>query len=273
MNSGGATKNGRLAKGTLSVYKILRKRRRSCLVGKPWALIGNLGPGNRGPPNLSHGTMEPGPMSGTRTALVTGASRGIGRAIAVELARLDYTVGVNYVSRGDAAAEVVSEIVAEGGKAIALAGDVGDAGHRQELLDRLMSEFGRLDLLVNNAGISSEGRRDLLDATEASWDLVFDTNLKGPFFLAQSAARRMIDQIRRRHDCKRKDHQYFIGFRVCRFDRSGRLLHGQGSHGDHDKSSRGSSGGRRHSRVRDLSRCDRKRHDPSREGEIRYVDR
>ena len=135
-------------------------------------------------------------MSKHRAALITGASRGIGRAIAVELAQLDYSIGVNYATRREAAEQVVAEIISDGGRAIAVGGDVGASADRQAMLDQIVSEFGRLDLLVNNAGITSQGRHDLLGATEQSWDRVFDTNLKGPFFLAQGAARIMIQQIR-----------------------------------------------------------------------------
>jgi len=135
-------------------------------------------------------------MSDKRVALVTGGSRGIGRAICLELGRLTYAVVVNYATRPDAAQEVVAEIVAAGGRAVAVRGDVGSAGDRAELMRRTLEEFGRLDLLVNNAGITSQGRKDILEATEASWDLVFATNLKGPFFLSQLAANAMIRQIR-----------------------------------------------------------------------------
>ena len=79
--------------------------------------------------------------------------------------------------------------------AVAIRGDVGLAADRTALIEQVCSHFGRLDVVVNNAGITSQGRRDLLEATEESWDLVFDTNLKGPFFLAQLAARQMIDAI------------------------------------------------------------------------------
>jgi NAD(P)-dependent dehydrogenase (short-subunit alcohol dehydrogenase family) len=129
------------------------------------------------------------------SALVTGASRGIGRAIAREMARLGYGVGVNYASRADAAQQVVGEIVESGGHAVALRGDVGSADDRTTLIDRMLNEFGRLDVLVNNAGITSPGRKDLLETTEASWDQVFNTNLKGPFFLTQLAARKMMELI------------------------------------------------------------------------------
>jgi 3-oxoacyl-[acyl-carrier protein] reductase len=136
-------------------------------------------------------------MSSLPVALVTGSSRGIGRAIAVELARARHAVVVNYVSRADAADEVVAEIQAAGGRAIAVGGSVGLPTDRQKLIEHTLDEFGRLDVLVNNAGITSQGRKDLLEATEESWDIVFDTNLKGPFFLSQLAARQMIELIGR----------------------------------------------------------------------------
>ncbi len=128
-------------------------------------------------------------------ALVTGASRGIGRAIACELARLHYAVVVNYATKADAAAAVVAEITAAGGRGLAVQANVGTSDDRRRLIDETLRAFGRLDVLVNNAGITSVGRHDLLDATEESWNQVFDTNLKGPFFLAQRAARTMIGQI------------------------------------------------------------------------------
>lgn len=127
-----------------------------------------------------------------KVALVTGASRGIGRSIALELASLGYAVAVNYATRPDAAEAVVDQIRAAGGQAIPLRGDVGADADRRTMINRVVDQFGRLDVLVNNAGITSQGRKDLLEATEESWDLVFDTNLKGPFFLTQLAANTMI---------------------------------------------------------------------------------
>lgn len=134
-------------------------------------------------------------MHPTPVAIVTGSSRGIGRAIAVELARAGHAVVVNYVSQAAAAGEVVAEISAAGGTAIAVRASVAEAAGRESLVSTAMNEFGRLDLLVNNAGITSPGRKDLLEATEESWNTVFDTNLKGPFFLAQVAARGMVELV------------------------------------------------------------------------------
>ncbi len=125
-------------------------------------------------------------------AIVTGASRGIGKAIALELASSGYRVVVNYFSNEQRAAEVVRLCEERGVRAVAVAADVGSSDDRQLLLDRTLQEFGRLDVLVNNAGITSIGRRDVLEATEESWDRVMATNLKGPFFLSQLAANTMI---------------------------------------------------------------------------------
>lgn len=134
-------------------------------------------------------------MHNSPVALITGASRGIGRAIAIHLAQAGYAVGVNYLSSKTAAEEVVSQIEAGQGAALALQGDVAKAANREAMLEQLLGRFGRIDLLVNNAGITSPGRHDLLEATEAGWETVLGTNLKGPFFLSQLVASKMIELI------------------------------------------------------------------------------
>jgi NAD(P)-dependent dehydrogenase (short-subunit alcohol dehydrogenase family) len=135
-------------------------------------------------------------MPHKQVALVTGGSRGIGRAICLKLGELDYAVVVNYASRRDAADEVIAQIASAGGQSIAAQANVAVAADREALLARALDGFGRLDVLVNNAGIASPGRKDLLEATEAGWDEVFAVNLKGPFFLTQLAARKMIELVR-----------------------------------------------------------------------------
>jgi 3-oxoacyl-[acyl-carrier protein] reductase len=134
--------------------------------------------------------MHPAPV-----ALVTGSSRGIGRAIALRLAQDGHAVVVNYHSSAGAAAEVVCQVEAAGQVAVAVQADVARSDDRSRLIQQTLDRFGRIDVLVNNAGITSPGRKDLLEATEESWDTVFATNLKGPFFLAQACAREMIHRI------------------------------------------------------------------------------
>ncbi len=129
------------------------------------------------------------------SAIVTGSSRGIGRAIAIELAQSGFSIVVNYLRNRERGEQVVEAIERAGGTAIAVSADVGAAEGRAALVDSAVRQFGRLDILVNNAGITSPGRKDLLEATEESWDQVFDTNLKGPFFLAQLAANRMRNDL------------------------------------------------------------------------------
>lgn len=128
------------------------------------------------------------------TALVTGGSRGIGRAISLALGRAGHAVAVNYVRNADAANEVVRDITAHGARAVAVRGDVSNADDRAALLDQTLSAFGKIDLLVNNAGVAPDVRADILEASEASFDRLINTNLKGPYFLTQLVAKRMIEQ-------------------------------------------------------------------------------
>ena len=128
----------------------------------------------------------------TPVAIVTGASRGIGRGIAECLAEAGYDLVINYHSN-QAAAEAVAEAVrSRGRRAETCRADVSQIADGRRLVDEALDRFGRLDLLVNNAGIAPRRRSDLLEADAASWDEVLQTNLKGPYFLTQYAAARMI---------------------------------------------------------------------------------
>lgn len=130
-----------------------------------------------------------------QVAIVTGSSRGIGKAIAEQMSRDGFSVVINYARNQTAADTIVQQITSAGGHAIAVQGNIAIQDDRVRLVDAAYETWGRLDVLVNNAGISSLGRNDLLDATEESWDAVFETNLKGPFFLSQYAANAMTKQI------------------------------------------------------------------------------
>lgn len=128
-------------------------------------------------------------------ALVTGAGRGIGQGIAAALGAAGWAVVVNYVNNVAAATETVHAIQGNGGTATAIQGNVAEADDRARLVEQTMVEYGRIDLLVNNAGMAPRQRGDLLQMTEASFDEVMAVNLKGPFFLTQQVARIMIDLL------------------------------------------------------------------------------
>ena len=125
-----------------------------------------------------------------RVALVTGASRGIGRSIALELARRGAKVAVNYFSSPAKAEEVVAEIEAMGGEAAALQADVSNFDQAQELIKNTIDTLGGLDILVNNAGIIRDGL--IMMMKEEDWDAVIDTNLKSTFNCSKAAVRYMM---------------------------------------------------------------------------------
>jgi 3-oxoacyl-[acyl-carrier protein] reductase len=127
-----------------------------------------------------------------RVALVTGASRGIGRGIALALAGKDWRVAVNYHRNLEAARETQRQIEAAGSQAALIQADIARQEDRRVLVEQTLERFGRIDLLVNNAGIGPEHRADLLELSEESYERVMAVNLKGPFFLTQLAARTMI---------------------------------------------------------------------------------
>jgi NAD(P)-dependent dehydrogenase (short-subunit alcohol dehydrogenase family) len=126
-----------------------------------------------------------------RAALVTGAGRGVGKGIALELARAACRVAINYHSSGDLAQETVAEIEAMGGEAFAIRADVGVASEVREMISGVVSHFGGLDILVNNSGVQTW--KPFLEVSEAEWDQVIKTNLKGCFLCSQTAALHMKD--------------------------------------------------------------------------------
>ncbi len=128
------------------------------------------------------------PLSG-KSALVTGASKGVGKGIALELARQGCRVAVNYNSDAAGAQATVAEIESLGGEAFAIRANVGIASDDQAMFDATLARFGQLDIHVNNAGVQTW--KPLLELTEAEWDRVIQTNLKGCFLCTQLAARAM----------------------------------------------------------------------------------
>ena len=124
-------------------------------------------------------------------AIVTGASRGIGRAIAIELARQGADVLINYNQNRDAAQTVQREVEALGRKAVIVQADISDLDGHAKLLDTACNAFGKVDILINNAGITRIA--DILEETPEQFDLLVNTNLKAPHFLTQRVANYMVD--------------------------------------------------------------------------------
>jgi len=131
-----------------------------------------------------------------RVALVTGGSRGIGFGVAQSLAREGFDLAICGVREAGAVAGAMSQLRSLGADAHYAQADVSDAAAREKLLQAARSRFGRLHVLVNNAGVAPTVRADMLEATEESFDQVISTNLRGPYFLTQLAARWMIEQRR-----------------------------------------------------------------------------
>lgn len=137
-------------------------------------------------------------------ALITGASRGIGRGIALALAGLGYDLIINYAGNESAARQTAADCVTTAKdsrrniRAEICQADIAAAADRQKLIEFTRQMFRRLDLLINNAGVAPKVRADILDATEESFDRLIAINVKGPYLLTQIAARWMIEQIQQR---------------------------------------------------------------------------
>ena len=127
-----------------------------------------------------------------QTALVTGASRGIGRAIALSLGEVGVEVIVNYSSSPIKAEEVVTEIKASGGKAYCLQANISDEASVNELINQVIDKSGRLDILVNNAGITNDGL--LMRMKTEDWQSVINVNLNGVFLCTKAVSRQMLKQ-------------------------------------------------------------------------------
>lgn len=127
-------------------------------------------------------------------ALVTGGSRGIGLGVVRHLVNSGFDVAINAMREIEAVADVITDLEKLGGSVLYCRGDIGNSEAREQMLQQVRERFGRLNVLVNNAGVAPKERRDILDATEESFDHVIRINLKGPYFLTQGAAKWMIEQ-------------------------------------------------------------------------------
>ena len=127
-----------------------------------------------------------------KLAVITGACRGIGRGIALELARGGYDIAVADISECE---ETIDGIQSLGAGAMFVKCDISDAGSRRSLVEECLKSYGKIDVLINNAGVAPKVRRDMLQTTEESMDFVLNINLKGTFFLTQLVANAMIKSI------------------------------------------------------------------------------
>jgi 3-oxoacyl-[acyl-carrier protein] reductase len=134
-------------------------------------------------------------MSSQRVAIVTGSSRGIGRGIALSLAERGWDIVINYHSNAAAAEEVRLAVQGLGADALLVQADLANLADLSHMVDATLERYGRIDLLVNNAGVGPRQRVDLLSTTVESYDEVMATNLRGPFFLTQRVANEMIAQL------------------------------------------------------------------------------
>jgi len=137
-----------------------------------------------------------------KIALITGGSRGIGYGIALQLAKAGYDLVINGVREADAVTDQLKELEGLGARVLYCRANISLADDRTRMLDEINSFYGRLDILINNAGIAPRERKDILEATPESFTELIDTNLKGPYFLTQSVARWMIAQKNEQKDFK-----------------------------------------------------------------------
>ncbi|MCK5471411.1 MAG: 3-ketoacyl-ACP reductase, partial [Cyclobacteriaceae bacterium] len=129
-----------------------------------------------------------------KTALITGGSRGIGFGVAKCLAEEGFDLAINGVRDESNVTEALEELRSYGVKVVYCQGDISSTTSRNSIIEKVKIEYGQLNVLVNNAGVAPKERNDILKATEESFDYVIGTNLKGTYFLTQSAANWMVEQ-------------------------------------------------------------------------------
>ncbi len=128
-----------------------------------------------------------------KVALITGGSRGIGLGIAQIMAEAGFDLAINGMRAESDVLEVIENLKKHGADVIYCQGDISKNGDRNSILEKIKKHFGKLNVLINNAGVAPKERKDLLEATEESFDYLISTNLKGPYFLTQSVANWMVD--------------------------------------------------------------------------------
>ncbi|MEQ9438779.1 MAG: 3-ketoacyl-ACP reductase [Cyclobacteriaceae bacterium] len=133
-------------------------------------------------------------VSTPKVAFITGGSRGLGFGIAEALAKAGYDVAINGMRPAEAVQDVVEQLKQHGNDAIYCQGNIAETEDRQRMLQQIREHYGQLNVLVNNAGVAPKERKDLLEASEESFEYVVKTNLQGPYFLTQQAANWMIEQ-------------------------------------------------------------------------------
>jgi NAD(P)-dependent dehydrogenase (short-subunit alcohol dehydrogenase family) len=141
-------------------------------------------------------------MSDRKTALITGGTRGIGLGIAEALAGEGYDLVLCGRREPDAVQPVIDELEAAGGEVLYVQADISDSTSRERLVEAAYDKSGRVDVLVNNAGMAPRERKNIADATEESYDEVMSVNLKGPYFLTQLVARKMLDAKEKDCSCR-----------------------------------------------------------------------
>ena len=135
-------------------------------------------------------------MITNKVALITGAARGIGHGIALQLASEGYAIAIMDVLAEEQVSENIDKVKSFGTPVIYITGDITSDESRKAVLQKIDSEFGRIDVLVNNAGVAPKVRMDILSTTEENFDFVLDINLKGTFFLSQLIANYMVEEVK-----------------------------------------------------------------------------